>query len=200
MKKALTAFEDLMDGFRYTADSWLRLDLAEATFADASLVAGASAFLFDNLFAKENAGAELTAAVAQEFPKGSFDPNALSAMATKIRLAMVGNDFYLGSSPLRDYLKWISDAEPTVMEGYLDDYGRLVLLTAEEFTNLIVKEENVHDSPMHVAELVFLTTAERFSCFYRDLLGLAEFRMLKSYAFFESIDEQMERIRREIVD
>ena len=56
MKKATILFDELLDGFVYTVKSWLHLDLADNTIRDATIIAASSAFLFDKLFAKENAG------------------------------------------------------------------------------------------------------------------------------------------------
>ena len=101
MKKATILFDELLDGFVYTVKSWLHLDLADNTIRDATIIAASSAFLFDKLFAKENAGEEITQAAGESLGR-DYDAKSLSNMATKIRLAMAGSDFEMGHSPLRD--------------------------------------------------------------------------------------------------
>lgn len=194
-------FEELLDCFDYTVRNWLRFDYNEGQRNDAVVICAAGAFLFDNLFTKRNEGTALTAAAANEFSiPDSFDPKALPNMATKIRLAMAGNDFEMGKSPLRDYLRWISPTEPAVMTAYADNEGKLALLIAEEFTNLLLQENDAHESPMHVAELVFLNVFQLFDSFYKNFFGLIGFREKKSYACFASVIESMESIRKAIAD
>lgn len=194
-------FEELLDCFDYTVRNWLRFDANEGQRNDAIIICAASAFLFDNLFAKKNEGAALTAAAAKEFSSSdAFDPKALPAMATKMRLAMSGDDFEMGKSPLRDYLRWISPTEPSVMTAYADYEGKLALQTAEEITNLLLQENDAHESPMHVAELVFLNVFQLFDSFYKEFYGVAGFREKKSHACFASVIESMENIRKTIAD
>ena len=59
--KTLTIYEDLYDGFLYTAKSWLHVDLAEATENEGREICAAASFLFDYLFLKENAGRAISA-------------------------------------------------------------------------------------------------------------------------------------------
>ena len=199
MKKATILFDELLDGFVYTVKSWLHLDLADNTIRYATIIAASSAFLFDKLFAKENAGEEITQAAGESLGR-DYDAKSLSNMATKIRLAMSGSDFEMGHSPLRDYLRWIGDAEPDALRGYQDDVGKLVLLTIEEMTNLILAENDVHEAPMHVAEIFFLTITDRYALTYLDLFGKQRFSTFQSSAYFFSVQEQMEQIRSQILD
>ena len=199
MKKATILYDELLDGFVYTVKSWLHLDLADNTIRDAHVIAASSAFLFDKLFAKENAGEEITKAVCENL-EADFDAKALSGTATKIRLAMSGSDFEMGHSPLRDYLRWVGDVEPDALRGYQDDAGKLVLLTIEEMTNLILAESDVHEAPMHVAETFFLTITDRYALTFLDLLGKQRFSTFQSSAYFFSVQEQMEQIRSQILD
>ncbi len=199
MNKAISIYEDLVDGFLYTAKNWLHLDLADKTVQEGKEISAAASFLFDNLFLKENAGAAISKA-AREDLGNDFRPERLGSLATKMRLAMTGNDFMEGTSPLREYIKWVTDYEPAVRNAPLDDAGKLVLVVAEEFTNLLLRENQDEKAPMHIAEIVFLTTADKFRLFFLDSLGREAFRVFRSYPFFESIETEMERIRTEIYE
>lgn len=199
MNNAISIYEDLADRFLYTAKSWLHLDLAEATINEGKEICAATAFLFDNLFLKENAGGSISKQIASELGV-LYRPERLSNLATKMRLAMAGEDFSLGSSPLRDYIKWVADAAPTVKHAFLDDYGKLALMYAEELTNLFLRENDAQHAPLHVAEIVFLTSTDLFGNFYLRTFGAQEFRSFRSYPYFESVMEEMKRIRAEIVD
>ena len=199
MNKAISIYEDLVDGFLYTAKDWLHLDLADKTIQEGKEISAAASFLFDNLFLKENAGAAISKA-AREDLGNDFRPERLGSLATKMRLAMTGTDFMEGTSPLREYLKWVSEYEPAVRHASLDDAGKLALVIAEEFTNLLLRENQDEKAPMHVAEIVFLTTADKCGIFFLDFLGKETFRSFRSYPFFESIQTEMERIRTEIYE
>ena len=78
--------------------------------------------------------------------------------------------------------------------------GKLALVIAEEFTNLLLRENQDEKAPMHVAEIVFLTTSDKCGIFFLDFLGKETFRSFRSYPFFESIQTEMERIRTEIYE
>ena len=173
MNKAISIYEDLVDGFLYTAKDWLHLDLADKTIQEGKEISAAASFLFDNLFLKENAGAAISKA-AREDLGNDFRPERLGSLATKMRLAMTGTDFMEGTSPLREYLKWVSEYEPAVRHASLDD--------AVEPAR------------------VLLTTAHKCGIFFLDFLGKDTFRSFRSYPFFESIQTEMERIRTEIYE
>lgn len=199
MKKAITLYDELIDSFQYTAKSWLHVDLAAKTIRDAHVIAAASAFLFDNMFAKENSGQDITVATATNLAK-DFSGSELSSVATRMRLAMSGNDFEQGKSPLRDYIKWVSEAEPVVLEGYKDNMGKLVLITIEEMVNLVMAEIDIHEAPMHVAELYFLNISDLYANTFLNLLGKNNFQTYPSSSYLVSVQESMETIRSQILD
>ena len=87
MNKAISIYEDLVDGFLYTAKDWLHLDLADKTIQEGKEISAAASFLFDNLFLKENAGAAISKA-AREDLGNDFRPERLGSLATKMRLAI----------------------------------------------------------------------------------------------------------------
>ena len=194
--KTLTIYEDLYDGFLYTAKSWLHVDLAEATENEGREICAAASFLFDYLFLKENAGRAISARLASELGH-AFLPDRLSNLATKMRLAMAGNDFELGTSPLREYIQWVKSAEPTVVHSFLDEAGKLALVTAEEITNLLIRENDAQIPNLRVAEIVFLTVTDKFYLFFMDVFGKDKFRTFRSFPYFDSVQEEMDRIRQQ---
>ena len=197
MKFAEKSFEELQDAFLYCVRDYLHDDLLPASLDDAYYVLGAAAFLIDNLFAKENAGLEVTQ-ITKNNLTGSLDPKKLSSMATKIRLALEGEDFQRGKSQFRDYLNWISESEEVIQDAYADMAGRLVLVTADELTSIVCSD--LHQvEPMRIAELMFIVIGSRFDLVYRELFG-PRFMTLKSIAFFLDLEDQGERIRSELAD
>ncbi|MBQ4254789.1 MAG: hypothetical protein II721_02165, partial [Bacilli bacterium] len=60
MNHAKNNYEILTDAFDYAVRNWLRLDMTEGAMKEATVIHIACTFLLDNLFAKENAGRELT--------------------------------------------------------------------------------------------------------------------------------------------
>ena len=122
MKQAINAYEQLKDAFDYTLRSWLRLDLTRKGRDESREIIGAACFLFDNLYAKEDAGKDLTKAVAEDLGK-RFDPKKLMEIATDMRVFMSGDDFSRGKSPLRDYVKFVEQTE---------EFGRLFRETLHE--------------------------------------------------------------------
>ncbi len=136
MKRAISLYDDLKSAFDYLTSSWLRYSVNEKTEKDACVILLAGAFLFDNLFAKENAGGEITALAAKELGK-DFKANALADMATKLRLAMSEEHFASGGSALRDYIQWVGEEHPVILEAPKDNYGLLPLVIAEEIAALL---------------------------------------------------------------
>ena len=196
VKKAIAFYEELKDRFDYTLTSWLRLDPHEFEVATLTTL-GASAFLFDNLFAKENAGAEITAAVFADL--GSLmQTKALSEEATLLRVNMSSDLFADGQSPVRDYIRWVKETEPDVAAWEKDNYGKLAIVTIENLVNAIVARKKDQE-PLRVAELLFLNLTESFAFVYKELLG-PRFLSLKSAPYFENVAEAMEHIRGEIRD
>lgn len=198
MSKAATVYEEIKDRLQYTLKSYLRLDLPPATMANAYHLAGAGAFLFDNLFLKEGAGMEITALVAEDSDV-NFDPKQLSSLATKIRVNMSSENFSGGSSPLRDYLRWVSEAKPEVKYWEADLAGKLCICLTEELVNLAIQEGGAK-GPLRVSEYFFLNFTVMFALLYKECLGLDGYRALKSYIYFQDVEEESERIRGEIGD
>ncbi|MDY5441021.1 MAG: hypothetical protein SPG64_02200 [Candidatus Enteromonas sp.] len=194
--KSIDIYEDLYDGFLYTARSWLKIDLAEATENEGREICASAAFLFGYIFLKDNPGQPISALLAKELGH-AYQPNHLSNLATKMRLAMSGSDFAQGTSPLREYIQWVQKYEPTVQNAFLDDAGKLALVTAEEITNLFLRENDAQKNHLHVSEIVFLTVTDKFYLFFMDTIGKEKFRTYRSFPYFESVHEEMDRIRRE---
>lgn len=196
MKKAVSFYEELKDRLDYTLSSWLRLDPRESE-VPTRITLGASAFLFDNLFAKENAGADITAAVFGDL--GSLlQTKALSEEATALRVNMSSDLFADGKSPVRDYLRFVKESEPDVEAWEKDHYGKLVIVTCENLANAISERKKDQES-LRLAELLFLNLTEAFALCYKELLG-PRFRSIKSAPYFESVTDAMEGIRGEIRD
>lgn len=197
MKKAVSFYEDSKDRLDYTISSWLHLSLGESEEVKTKTILGAASFLFDNLFAKEDAGRDLTQAVHDDLGT-LFSAKALSDMATLIRVNMSSDVFAAGQSPLRDYLKWVAESEPEAGAWINDNAGKLVICTAEEIVNALL-ERKPNCEPLRVAELLFLNLTEAFAFIYKETMG-PRFYGLKSYPYFESVLEAMEGIRGEIRD
>ena len=191
MKKSLELYEELKDTFRYICSSWLRYKTTPGTDEESTVILCAASFLFDNLFAQENAGAELTKEAAADLGS-AFNPKNLAEMATKLRLAMTDNDPEHGGSPVRDYLKWVQEAKPMVMDSLKDRYGLLTIAVADEIATLLV-EQDKDAVPLQTAEICFLVFTQTF---YRNFLELYGKDFLKnpSAAYFLDVDEEMERI------
>lgn len=195
--KSLDLYEELKGAFDYLCRSWFRYDPNQSTIDDANVLLAASAFLYDNLFAKENAGRAITNAAAADLG-ASFRPRALNEAATKIRLGMSEEDILKGGTQLRDYVRWVAEEHPVILEGLKDDYGLLVFALAEEISSLIITQ-NKDLIPLEAAELTLLNLAQAFHLFYKEQYGVA-FQTHPSAAFFADVDEEMERINKEITD
>ena len=195
--KATEFYEELKNTFQYLCVSWFKYRPNQSTEDDANVILAASAFLFDNLFVKENAGSALTSAAAADLG-ASFKPRALSEMATKIRLGMSESDISRGGTTLRDYIQWVADEHKVILDVLRDQYGLLVVSTAEELTNLIV-HENKDLIPIEVAELTLLNLTQCFHLAYLELFGSA-FHRNPSAPYFIDVQSEMERITKEITD
>ena len=197
MSKARDHYEILEDAFEYSVNNWLRLDLAEGSLKEAKTISIAAAFLLDNLFAKENAGAELTA-IAKEELGNSFNPKSLSEEATKIRLMMSGDEFASGKSPLREYLYWIAQDKEEVLEAFKDNAGKLALVYADELATLVCVEHPEVEK-IRISEIIFLNAVHALSLIYKQIMG-KEYYNLASIAFFQDIEDEFELIRSRIDD
>lgn len=200
MKKAVSLYHDLQEAFDYLCTSWLRYRPNPATMDDANILLSASAFLFDNLFAKESAGKELTAAAAKDLG-ANFKPKSLSETATRIRLAMNAEDLRKGGTNVRDYVNWVGEEHPVIFDALKDTYGLLVVATADEVASLILSQnqDNKDMIPLEVAELTLLNFAQAFFLAYKEHFGMAFLRN-PSAPFFLDVEEEMERINKEITD
>lgn len=197
MSKAVAFYDELKDRLDYALSSWLRIEPSIDEEMATRTILGASAFLFDNLFAKEDAGRKLTAEIS--FDQGRFFvAKALSEKATLLRINMQSDLFADGKSPLRDYLRWIVETEPEVASWSKDLYGQLAIVTIEELVNVFTSKPGKSE-PLRVAELLFLNMTEVFCYAYRELLG-PRFMGLKSSTYFLTVNEAMEGIRSEIRD
>lgn len=195
--KSLELYEELKNAFEYLCRSWLRYDPNQSTVDDANVLLAASAFLYDNLFAKENAGRAITAAAAQDLG-ASFRPRALNEAATKIRLGMSEEDVLKGGTQLRDYINWVAEEHPVILQSLKDDYGLLVVALSEELSSLLITQ-NKDLIPLETAELTLLNLAQAFHLFYKEQYGVS-FTTHPSAAFFVDVEEEMERINKEITD
>ena len=197
MKHATDLYDALSETFDYVCKDWLRIDITEHTRNDSRVILAAASFLFDNLFAKEDAGKDLTAAVAQELG-ASFRAADLSTTATTLRLEMAGDEFQMGTSPFRDYIRWVGEVESIVLQGYSDMLGRLAYVTIEALVNLIIEQEK-DANPTRVSEYVFLNIVHEYYLAFRTLMG-GQFSAQKSAPFFLDVEEQFESIRAQILD
>ncbi len=194
MKNAINAYEQLLDAFHYALHSWLNVKITEHGNIEAKEMTAAACFLLDNLYAKEEAGPELSLLAAADLGK-AYSPTHLMDKATEMRVFMSGEDFSLGQSPVRDYIRFVAKTEESITKCYSDNAGKLVVVYADMLTNLVVEEcPEVH--PMRIAELVFLVITEEFGRLYREILHNA-FLALASAPYFLGVEEAMERIRKE---
>ena len=194
MKNAINAYEQLLDAFHYVLNSWLNIKITERGNLEAKEMTAAACFLLDNLYAKEDVGAELSVLVAADLGK-AYSPTHLMDKATEMRVFMSGDDFSLGKSPIRDYIRFVAKTEESVTKCYADNAGKLAVVYSDMLTNLVVEEcPEVH--PMRIAELIFLVITEEFGRLYREILHNA-FLALPSAPYFLGVEEAMERIRKE---
>lgn len=198
MKKAVSLYEDLKEAFDYLCLSWFKYHPTSSTVDDANVILASAAFLFDNLFGKEDAGKDITAAAAKDLG-AAFRPRALSEMATKIRLGMSEEEILRGGTNLRDYVKWVAEEHPVILDALKDHHGLLVLATAEELSALIITENQEHLVPLEVAELTMLSIAQAYLLFCKETFGMTFLRN-PSAPFFLDVESEMERINKEITD
>lgn len=197
MKQAEHAYLELTDAFDYALSSWLNLPLPQKTVHEAHQIIGASCFLLDNIYCKQDAGREISLAIAKDIG-ADFNPAEAKDEAAQIRVFISGGDFALGQSPLRDYVRFVSKTEPSILNCYADSAGKLVAITCDELTNLVYGQtQEIH--PTRLAEIIFLVITEEFGRLYREILGKGFF-LLQSVPYFLGIEKAMERIRKENCD
>ena len=85
MKNAINAYEQLLDAFHYVLHSWLNIKITERGNLEAKEMTAAACFLLDNLYAKEDVGAELSVLVAADLGK-VYNPTHLMDKATEMLL------------------------------------------------------------------------------------------------------------------
>ena len=195
MKQALDCYEQLKDAFEYAASSWLRMDLAQGTRADAINIVGAASYLFDNLFAREDAGKDITRIVYDDLLE-QYNPSHLSSKATAIRLNMSKEAFTKGGTPFRDYYNWLLPEEPDLAFALEDEAGLLCFATIDALVSLLA-QDNKEAAPLRISEIIFLNVTRTFERIFRAHFGPA-FQSLRSSAYFISVEEQFERIRASI--
>lgn len=198
MTKSLKLYNDLKDAFDYLCVSWLRYRPNPSTVDEANVILAAGSFLFDNLFGKENAGKEITTEAAKDMG-ASFNPRFLSEAATRLRLGMSAEDIEKGGTNTRDYIKWVAEEHPIILEALKDNYGLLVVAVSDEIASLILSQnqDNPDMVPVETAELTLLSFAQAFFLFYKETYGPAFLRN-PSAAFFVDVENEMERINKEI--
>jgi hypothetical protein len=195
MKHALDVYEELKDASEYALDDWLRLPASEDLAFDLINLNAASAFLFDRLFAKENAGAEVTKC-AQEDLMERYNAQALSDTATELLLRMKQADFDKDQSDFAGYYRFIIQTEDYVKEAPKDSEGMLALVYIEKLISLIMKA-NKEQNSLRVGEVVFVNLTAAWMLIYKELYG-PRFVGLRSSPYFEGVEEAASRIRCEI--
>ncbi len=197
MKQALDCYEQLIDTFDYSTSSWLRMDIQKRTREEALNILCAASYLFDNLFAEEDAGSELTRAVYENLLE-SYNAKALAQKATFLRLNMDKGTYEKGGTPFRDYYNWILPSEPDLVHALSDQAGLLAFSTIDAIVTLL-SEQNKECAPLRVAEIIFLNFTRTFERIFKGHFGV-KFTELDSRYYFTSVEEEFERIRGTIAD
>jgi len=195
MKRALDAFDELQDASSYALSDWLRLPFGEEDEAELTSLNAATAFLFDRLFAKENAGGDITEAARKEL-KDRFDPHRLSDLASELLARTKGVDFEKDPGHFSEYFRFIGKSEDYVKNGLEDQQGLLALVYIEKLVSVIMK---VHrdQAGLRVGEIVFVNLTAAWRLIYKDLYG-DRYPSLKSSSYFDGVEEAGEQIRSEI--
>lgn len=196
MKHALDLFSLLLDQFDYTVDSFLRLDISKGAKEEAVYVIGAASFLLDKMFAKEDAGKEITDVAKEELTR--FDPSKLMDNATSMHIAINGDKLFQDNSPLKEYLDWLKPIESAPTYLTCDNYGRLALSAADKLIS-IVADDQTNESKLRISEMLFLNISNVFYHTYLNM-GLDDFKNKNSFIGFKSIDESLDEIRKNIYD
>lgn len=196
MKHAIDAFTLLLDQFEYTVDSFLRLDISSGAKEEAINVIAASSFLLDKIFAKEDAGKEITLLAKEELSK--FDPSKLLDNATSIKLSMASKKLFEDASALKEYLDWLKPVESAPSYLTCDDYGRLALVCIDKLSSIVVDDQNAQ-ARLRICEMMFLNISDSFYQIYLNI-SPEDFKQKNSYIGFKSINESLDDIRKHIYD
>ncbi len=196
MKHAENAFQLLLDQYSYTIDSYLRLDLSNKTIDEIKIVLGGSSFLIDKLFAKENAGKEITNLIEEEMDNPNLEK--LVDEATKLKMAMDKKEILSKGSPLKNYLDWLRKSEDAPSYLTCDNYGRLALATLDDIVSITCDEQS-SESHLRITELLFLNIVDSFYQIYMTL-DSATFKKHNSYIGFKQINAALDDIRKHIYD
>lgn len=196
MKHAIDAFTLLLDQFEYTVDSFLRLDISSGAKEEAINVIAATSFLLDKIFAKEDAGKEITLLAKEELNK--FDPSKLLDNATSIKLSMASDKIFEDASALKEYLDWLKPVENAPSYLTCDDYGRLALACIDKLSSIVVDDQNAQ-ARLRICEMIFLNISDSFYQIYLNI-NPEDFKQKNSYIGFKSIDESLDDIRKHIYD
>lgn len=196
MKHAIDAFTLLLDQFEYTVDSFLRLDISSGAKEEAINVIAASSFLLDKIFAKEDAGKEITLLAKEELSK--FDPSKLLDNAASIKLSMASKKLFEDASALKEYLDWLKPVESAPSYLTCDDYGRLALVCIDKLSSIVVDDQNAQ-ARLRICEMMFLNISDSFYQIYLNI-SPEDFKQKNSYIGFKSINESLDDIRKHIYD
>ena len=197
MKQALDCYEQLIDTFDYTTSSWLRMDIQKRTREEALNILGAASYLFDSLFAEEDAGSDLTRAVYENLLE-NYNAKILAQKATSLRLNMDKGTYEKGGTPFRDYYNWILPSEPDLVHALSDQAGLLAFSTIDAIVTLL-SDQNKECAPLRTAEIIFLNFTRTFERIFKAHYGV-NFTELDSRYYFASVEEEFERIRATIGD
>ena len=197
MSLAENTYEILKDAYDYAMRNWLRLDLAKGSENEAILMHASAAFLVDQLFGKENAGALLTRLAAEDIGD-QFKVEKLTEEAKRIKVSLIGDEFASGKSALRDYVLWVSEEKEEGLEAFKADAGRLALVYIDELTTLTVVEHPEVEK-LRIAEILFLNMTNAFAIALKAILK-RDFGKLASAPYFLDVEADFERIRAEIDD
>lgn len=197
MQHTIEVYEELSDAYEYALRSYLRINPTPGILIRGKTAIAGSALLFDSLFAKENENKGIVDALSLDLGQ-DCSRTALSEMATKLRLTMIPSTFLKTKTPFKDYLNWIAESEDYVLNGTKDAAGLLCLSLIDELT-LIVLDEDKTLAPTKIAEILFLNISHAYlNCFMR-LYGVA-FKSYDSAPYFLGVENEFERIRKEILD
>ncbi len=197
MKQAIDCYEQLCDAFDYLTSSWLRMDIQRATRDEAFNILGAASYLFDSLFAGEDAGSDITRAVYDDL-LDHYEAKSLSQKATSLRLAMDKETYEKGGTPFRDYYNWILPSENELSAAMNDEAGLLAFATIDAITSLLA-DQNKECAPLRISEIVFLNLTRTFERVFKAHYGI-NFAELPSKSYFLSVEDEFERIRATIGD
>lgn len=195
MKHALDVYEELKDASEYALSDWLRLPVNDDLSFELINLNAAAAFIFDRLFAKENAGVEVTKCAEEDLME-HYSAEALSNEAAELLLRMKEADFEKDQSDFAGYYRFITQTEDYVKEASKDSEGMLALIYIEKLISIIMKA-NKEQNSLRVGEVVFVNLTAAWALIYKELYG-PRFVGLRSSPYFEGVEEAASRIRCEI--